>query len=78
MLANIAMRRLFKGNGEVKIAMAGSVFAHSHIVRESFGGVLNKEHADARVHSAVVEPVSGALALARKIAARKTGKGMAG
>jgi N-acetylglucosamine kinase-like BadF-type ATPase len=78
MLANIAMRRLFKGNGEVKIAMAGSVFEHSHIVRESFGDVLNKEHADARVHSAVVEPVSGALALARKIAARKTGKGMAG
>jgi len=77
-LADVALRRLFKGSREVQVAMAGSVFAHSHIVRESFSAVLRKEHAEVVVEAAAVEPVIGALALARKNTARKTGRGMAG
>jgi glucosamine kinase len=77
-LARIALRRLLKEEREVQIAMAGSVFAHSHVVRGSFSDVLKTEYPEAVIQSAVVEPVSGALALARKRATRKTGKGMAG
>ncbi len=77
-LAHIALRRLFKEDSEVQIAMAGSVFTHSHVVRESFSDVLKKDHPATLIQSATVEPVSGALALARKNATRKTGRGMAG
>lgn len=78
MLAKIALGRLFEGQNDVQVAMAGSVCAHSHVVRESFSEVLKKAFPEAAIHSDAVEPVSGALALARKSTLRKTGKGMAG
>jgi len=76
-LGKIVVRRLFDGKSNVQIGMAGSVFVHSHIVREAFRDTVKDAYPDANIQAAVAEPVSGALALARKNAQRKSGKGAA-
>jgi hypothetical protein len=46
--------------------MAGSVLANCQIVREAFSKSLTAQYATAAVRRAIVDPVEGALALARK------------
>jgi N-acetylglucosamine kinase-like BadF-type ATPase len=68
-LAKTVIKRLFPEGQTVKIAMIGGVFAHSGTVREAFSKSLMAEYPNAEIHSNIVEPVLGALALARKIRA---------
>jgi N-acetylglucosamine kinase-like BadF-type ATPase len=65
-LGRIVVRRLFFDAPSVPVAMTGGVFAHSQQVREVFYNTLRSACANAVVKSAVVDPVEGALALARR------------
>jgi hypothetical protein len=60
------IRRLFGGAGGVPVAMSGGVFRQSERVRQVFYNSVVAEFPQARVQTAVVEAVDGALALARK------------
>lgn len=68
-LATIVVRRLFAGsNGNrpaVLLAMAGGVFRHSPTVREVFRDELLKLDPSLEVNPQVVDPVLGALQMAR-------------
>jgi N-acetylglucosamine kinase-like BadF-type ATPase len=65
-LAGNVIRRLFGGEASVPIAMTGGVFRQSEAVRQVFYNVVNTEFPQASIHPTVVDPVKGALALARK------------
>jgi len=65
-LAGNVIRRLFGGTGSVPVAMEGSVFRQSELVRQVFYNKLNAEFPHATVNPTVVDPVRGALELARK------------
>ena len=71
-LASIVIRRLFAQDNvpPVPVAMIGGVFRHAAPVREAFYNELRNMVPDARVLPEVVDPVEGALRMARK-AARK-------
>jgi glucosamine kinase len=67
-LANLArsvLKRLFVNQETVPVAMAGGVFRNSRRVRETFISGLAALYSGARVNPIVVDPVEGALALAR-------------
>lgn len=64
-LAHLAAQRLFSEAGKVPVAMIGSVFRNSQIVRESFLHRLHESCPAADVRTTVVDPVEGALTLAR-------------
>jgi N-acetylglucosamine kinase-like BadF-type ATPase len=66
-LAKVVLQRNFAGVTTVPVAMSGGVFRHCALVRDIFYNVLQEECLHARVRTAVVEPVLGALALARKL-----------
>ena len=70
--AAVVIRRLFSGDGEgpVLVAMTGSVFRHAPIVRDAFYNHLKTLVPSAQVMPQVVEPVEGALRLARKAASQ--------
>ena len=65
-LAGILLGRLFPNSGAVPVAMSGGVFASSALVRQVFYNSLRSEHPNAVVNPSVIEPVRGALELARK------------
>jgi glucosamine kinase len=65
-LGEIVLRRLFSEATSVPVAMTGGVFASSALVREVFYNSLRSACPNATVKSGVVDPVIGALALARK------------
>lgn len=65
-LAKIVMRRLARPGAPLPVAMAGGVFRHSALVRQVFYNGLRSEFPDASVNATVIEPVRGALAMARK------------
>jgi glucosamine kinase len=68
-LANLAgtlFRRLFPNSEAVPVAMSGGVFASSALVRQVFYNCLCSEHPGAALNPSVIEPVRGALELARK------------
>jgi glucosamine kinase len=69
-LAGNVIRRLFAGADSVPLAMAGGVFRQSEAVRQVFYNRVTAEFPQATVNPTVVDPVRGALALARKAAAR--------
>jgi glucosamine kinase len=48
------------------LAMVGGVFRHSKIVRQRFCEEVHKAHPEASLNSGIVEPVNGALQMARK------------
>jgi len=50
----------------VPLAMAGGVFRHSSLVREVFYNQIQKPQPRVLLHSQVVEPVDGALRMARR------------
>ncbi len=68
-LAKVVMRRLWPGQSRTYAAMAGGVFQHSSLVRQVFYNVVRAERPEAVIVPEVVEPVLGALSLARKAAA---------
>jgi glucosamine kinase len=65
-LAGVLFRRLFPNSGGVPVAMSGGVFASSALVRQVFYNNLCSEHPGAALNPNVIEPVRGALELARK------------
>ncbi len=68
-LAGIVVRRLFpEKHGAVPLAMAGGVFRHSAMIRELFYNHIQTAHPHVVLNSEVVEPVHGALQMARRSA----------
>ena len=65
-LAKMVIRRLFLDAPAIPVAMSGGVFRQSVLVRQVFYNRLRSEYPHADVNSTMIEPVNGALALARK------------
>ncbi len=65
-LAKIVIARLFEDAANVPVAMSGGVFRNSALVRNVFYNSLRSEYPQATVSTTVVEPVQGALELARR------------
>ena len=73
LVAEVVIRRLFTHETDgVPVAMTGGVFRHSTLVRQVFYNELRQFDARAQVNPEVVEPVEGALRMARR-AAGETG-----
>lgn len=69
-LANIVVRRLFREHkAAIPLAMAGGVFRHALKVREVFCDTVCQVNPRLQVNRSVVEPVAGALQMARNTAA---------
>jgi glucosamine kinase len=66
-LAVLVVRKLFPESNaaDVPLAMVGGVFRYSAQVRQVFKDELFRNHARVKVNPEVVEPVSGALQMAR-------------
>jgi glucosamine kinase len=65
-LAKIVIRRLFSDGDNVPVAMTGGVFSNCALVRQVFCTSLRSEYPNCSVNPAMIEPVQGALELARK------------
>lgn len=67
-LAGIVLGRLFGGNGSLSapLGMAGGVFRHAAVVRESFYNEVHKLWPGVIPNSDITEPVHGALRRARR------------
>jgi N-acetylglucosamine kinase-like BadF-type ATPase len=65
-LAGIVIRRLFPASESVPVAMSGGVLGSSALVRQFFYNSLRSECPDAVLNPDVIDPVRGALAIARK------------
>jgi hypothetical protein len=68
-MAEIVIRRLFaepaSNSTLVSLAMIGGVFRHSTIVRQHFSDEVCKLDSRIQVNQDVVDPVAGALQMAR-------------
>ena len=67
-LAKIVISRLFADADHAPVAMSGGVFRNSALVRQVFYNRLRLECPNAMVNVNVVDPVQGALELARRAA----------
>lgn len=65
-IARAVIGRLFSGAARVPVAMVGGVFRNSSLVRQVFYNSVCSGCPAAEVQPNVVEPVQGALALARR------------
>jgi N-acetylglucosamine kinase-like BadF-type ATPase len=65
-LAKIVIRRLLLETGPVPVAMSGGVFRSSTLVRQVFYNGLRAEYSQTTITPTVVDPVRGALTLARR------------
>ncbi len=65
-IAGIVIRRLFPHPGALAVAMSGGVFASSVQVCQIFYNGLLSQHPGATLNPSVIDPVRGALELARK------------
>jgi len=65
-LAKIVIARIFENELNVRVAMAGGVFRNSALVRQVFYNSLRSEFPHAAVVPTVIEPVKGALEIARR------------
>lgn len=65
-LAKIVIGRLFVHAGTVPLAVSGGVFCNCALVRQVFDESVRAVYPQASLSKAVIDPVSGALALARK------------
>jgi glucosamine kinase len=72
--ATVVINRLFPKDetSPVRVAMTGGVFRHAELVRESFYNELRRMDARANVNPSVVDPVEGALRMARRAVANST------
>lgn len=71
-IAKIVARRLWPGSSQVAVAMAGGVFLHSAQMQQLFVHAVRAERAEATFRITTLDPVSGAVMLARKMAAAGT------
>ncbi|MGA7375093.1 MAG: BadF/BadG/BcrA/BcrD ATPase family protein [Candidatus Sulfotelmatobacter sp.] len=71
-LAAIVVRSLFPvcDRGAIPLALVGGVFRYARLARESFCDALSKLDPRLQVNPNVIEPVAGALQIARKLASR--------
>lgn len=71
-VAHVIVRRLFGIDepGSVPVAMTGGVFRHAPIVRDVFYNELHRLDTRVDIHPSVVDPVDGALRMARRAARR--------
>ena len=71
--ATIVVSRLFPKDeaGPVPVAMTGGVFRHAAVTREDFYNELRRLEPRVGINPSIVEPVEGALRLARKAAAAR-------
>lgn len=71
-IAGIVSHRLFRTNeaGAVPVGMIGGVFRHAPAVRENFYNELERLDGRVEINPQVVEPVEGALRIARRTIAR--------
>jgi len=67
-LAEVVIHRLFGAAAATPVAMAGGVFGNSAQVRRSFYNSLCSRYPGITVNPAVIEPVRGALEMARRMA----------
>lgn len=65
-LATTLIQRLFTPGANVPVAMSGGVFRHSSLVCQAFQESLRAACPQATIRPGIVEPVCGALELARK------------
>jgi glucosamine kinase len=65
-LAKIVIARLFAGSETVPVAMSGGVFRNCALVRQAFYDSLRSECPGVSLNANVIDPVKGALELARK------------
>ena len=69
-VACVVIQRLFvKEETIVPVAMTGGVFRHAEIVRQVFYNELRKRDPRVQVNPVVVDPVEGALRIARRAGA---------
>ena len=71
-VAMVVVNRLFPKDevGPVRVAMTGGVFRHAALVRQVFYNELRRLEPRAEVNPQVIEPVEGALHMARRAAGR--------
>jgi N-acetylglucosamine kinase-like BadF-type ATPase len=69
-LAKIVISRLFADADSAPVAMSGGVFRNSALIRQVFYNRLRLECANAVINVNLVDPVKGALDLARRAALR--------
>ncbi|HEY1657034.1 MAG TPA: BadF/BadG/BcrA/BcrD ATPase family protein [Candidatus Sulfotelmatobacter sp.] len=65
-IANIVISHLLADSAVAPIAMVGGVFRHSKTIRQRFFDQVRAEHPNATLNPEVVEPVFGALQIARR------------
>ena len=72
-IANVVIGRLFAKDhaAAVPVAMTGGVFRHAPRVRETFYNELGQLEPRAEINPQVVDPVEGALRMARRAAASR-------
>jgi N-acetylglucosamine kinase-like BadF-type ATPase len=72
-LAATVIERLFPGDEQVPVpvGITGGVFRHSEVVRESFYNELRRLDPRTQVNLQVVDPVEGALRMARRTASNR-------
>lgn len=73
LVAGVVVNRLFPKDeaGLVRVAMTGGVFRYASLVRQVFYNELRRLEPRAEVNPQVVEPVEGALRMARRAAGRE-------
>ncbi len=73
-LAGLVIAHLWSDNESVRVALGGGVFAHSATVRRAFLLQLRSRYPRTAVSFTIIQPVAGALWLARRLSSR-IGKG---
>jgi N-acetylglucosamine kinase-like BadF-type ATPase len=68
-LASIVIGRLWPTEQAVRVAIGGGVFAHSTVVRDTFCNKLRAQCPGAVVNFEIIQPVAGALWMARRMTA---------
>ncbi|HET7209425.1 MAG TPA: BadF/BadG/BcrA/BcrD ATPase family protein [Terriglobales bacterium] len=69
-LAKIVITRVLEDEPTIPVGMSGGVFRSSSLVRNVFYNSVRSEYPNAAIGGGIIEPVKGALELARKGAAR--------
>jgi N-acetylglucosamine kinase-like BadF-type ATPase len=73
-LGGVVIGRLWPEPQPVRVAIGGGVFAHSRMVRRTFWTKLRAERPCAAVNFKIIQPVAGALWMARRMGGRIGGR----
>jgi glucosamine kinase len=73
-LAAMVMQKLWPADTRVRVGMVGGVFQNSTQVRQEFYNALRRTHPQVNVSFSVVNPVMGALSLAKKSGSQAAGQ----